>query len=399
MLLVVADDLTGAAEMGGVAWREGFEAVVVRDLQVHNTLPKVDVTILDTDTRLLPPPQAADQLSELVGQAVARLKPRRIFKKIDSAFRGSIGAELQACLDTLGYANALVVVASPATRRYTLNGIHYVAGRPLAESEFGRDPVQPATNSHLPTVLSNQMGTPVTSASDEAQIGLSTAGVVIADARTDEDIDSWARALPTESLPVGSAAFGRALLSIWGKSSLTRRAAQDVGMMVRRPILIVSGSLAEASCRQTRAFRRSGRTVVELDHSASETVKEATSALRERGAVVLAGPSRQLPSNNANARGLWADILAQVATDVIDRVDVGTLVVTGGDTSGRLLRRLTWSVLPVVGESGQGIVALRPAGAKVDKIILKPGSYGDDAFYVRLDSHHQMARHGQNSSR
>ena len=46
--VVFADDLTGAAETGGVAWRHGLAAQIRRN---HAGEPADSVTVIDTDTR------------------------------------------------------------------------------------------------------------------------------------------------------------------------------------------------------------------------------------------------------------------------------------------------------------------------------------------------------------
>ena len=49
MLIVIADDLTGAAEMAGVAWSKGLSVNMM--MQVSRNLPSCDVLVVATDTR------------------------------------------------------------------------------------------------------------------------------------------------------------------------------------------------------------------------------------------------------------------------------------------------------------------------------------------------------------
>ncbi len=65
-ILVVADDLTGAAEVAGIAKLAGFSVAVVTHLG-SDVLQTYEVVVLDTHTRALSPSRAARQLAEPPG--------------------------------------------------------------------------------------------------------------------------------------------------------------------------------------------------------------------------------------------------------------------------------------------------------------------------------------------
>jgi uncharacterized protein YgbK (DUF1537 family) len=56
MIGVIADDLSGAAELGGLGWRYGLTAEVLIE---GSTSGETDVACLDTDSRSCPPDEAA----------------------------------------------------------------------------------------------------------------------------------------------------------------------------------------------------------------------------------------------------------------------------------------------------------------------------------------------------
>ena len=95
MILVVADDLSGAAELAGIAFAHGLTAEVQTELQPRT---EAQVICLDTDTRRLEPEAAAAGLRKLTRRLKAA-SPEFIFKKTDSALRGNIGAELGVLLE------------------------------------------------------------------------------------------------------------------------------------------------------------------------------------------------------------------------------------------------------------------------------------------------------------
>ena len=77
MILVVADDLSGAAELAGIAFAHGLTAEVQTELQPRT---EAQVICLDTDTRRLEPEAAAAGLRKLTRRLKAA-SPEFIFKK------------------------------------------------------------------------------------------------------------------------------------------------------------------------------------------------------------------------------------------------------------------------------------------------------------------------------
>lgn len=49
MIVVISDDITGAAELGGIALRYGLNTIITTD--ITNVLPHSDILIIATDTR------------------------------------------------------------------------------------------------------------------------------------------------------------------------------------------------------------------------------------------------------------------------------------------------------------------------------------------------------------
>jgi uncharacterized protein YgbK (DUF1537 family) len=136
-IAIVADDLTGAADAAALFAQAEFATVVPL---VPGAAPRADVLSISTESRELSP----DEAGARVRSAVAGLRsaggspPNILYKKLDSALRGQIRAELVAAIDALGEQCALVAPALPAERRTTVGGCQFVAGVPLERSSFGR---------------------------------------------------------------------------------------------------------------------------------------------------------------------------------------------------------------------------------------------------------------------
>ena len=127
LLLIIADDFTGALDTGvqfaayGAATR-----VMVKD-QVDFASCDAQVLVVDTETRHLPPEKAYQIVEELT-RAACRAGIRYIYKKTDSALRGNIGAELAAVLQASNNRQLPFLPAFPKLNRVTRNGVHYVDG-------------------------------------------------------------------------------------------------------------------------------------------------------------------------------------------------------------------------------------------------------------------------------
>jgi uncharacterized protein YgbK (DUF1537 family) len=110
---------------------------------------------ISTNSRHLSPDSAARAVRTAVIQALP-WSPGLIYKKIDSCLRGNLGDEIEALLAATGSPAAFVAPAYPEQGRTTEAGIHLINGRPVAETEIGRDPRAPLTTSDLAHLLSGQ---------------------------------------------------------------------------------------------------------------------------------------------------------------------------------------------------------------------------------------------------
>ena len=147
--LIIADDLTGAADCAIAFAKRGLESVVA--WEKHTDAGGVQVLSVDAGTRRLPPEQAAKlQVDVLAAHYRAGL---RLYKKIDSTVRGQPAAELAALL---AYAPAqsegrprlaILAPAFPGTGRVTVNGSIVVQGVPLEQTPlWARDHTYASAN-------------------------------------------------------------------------------------------------------------------------------------------------------------------------------------------------------------------------------------------------------------
>ena len=141
-MLILADDLSGAADCGVACVDAGLNTVVaLKDISDN---AGAEVLSVDADTRRMVPKAAAHEVDQLVPKYASN-EELLLFKKIDSTLRGNVSVELAAALDAhhslhagAGSPVAILAPAFPAIGRTTMNGLQLVYGQPLHEMDIWR---------------------------------------------------------------------------------------------------------------------------------------------------------------------------------------------------------------------------------------------------------------------
>jgi uncharacterized protein YgbK (DUF1537 family) len=343
MIVVLADDLSGAAELANAAVRHGL----VAEVQTHFHPETIaDVVCVDLATRLLPATEAARRARE-TAEAIAAVRPAWIFHKCDSVLRGSPLAEARAIASAFSLRHLVVIPANPSRQRIIRNGTYFINGRSLHETDFARDPTHPRLVSDVKSLLGSDL-----------------AGVEVPDVESSATIAAIAARVGSGTLPVGAVDFFSTLLA-----QRTPRGSQKYApVLAAGPTLVVCGSAASWPLRQAEAGSH-GVPVFTLSGESDEIRR----TLAKDDCVLLGigdGPATQ----GKNPDQLVGQ-LARLAADVMSALPVQRLLLEGGATAAATLAALGWQRLRVesVGESGVGI--LRPVDADGPLLFIKPGSY------------------------
>ena len=258
LLLIIADDFTGALDTGVQFAARGARTEVVVDPQIDFSACGADVLVVDTETRHLPAADAYKAVFDLVERA-RRAGVRFIYKKTDSALRGNIGAELSALLEASGLRQLPFLPAYPKTGRITKNGVHYINGVPVTESPFGKDPFEPVRHSVIAELIGEQCPAPAVSVpvlSDASPLP-DQDGILIFDAETDEELSRAGRRLYQEgrlSIMAGCAGFGAVLPELL---KLAKSERQPLPKLDPR-LLVVCGSVNPITLAQLDHAEKNG---------------------------------------------------------------------------------------------------------------------------------------------
>lgn len=367
-IIVLADDLTGAAEVGALAYEAGLRVMVVT--QVPRSPVDADVLVLDTNTRLVTPGRAADRLKRRAAR-LRTLPHSGVFKKTDSVLRGPVLAELSACASAFGFSRTLLIAGNPSLDRIIREGRCLIAEQAIDQTPFARDPHHPARSARVLDLL-HASGRPDVHYC-KSKTALPTRGVIVGEHCTPADTASWVLAADKHTLPAGGADFFRA----WLQSRIPTRQKPSLGKSPAGPALLLHGTTATTA----------GKSALLFEGLRPPAAKRVAQALQQRGAATVSGSSLTLTNPAAPAEistGFGGLALALSGSGAFRH-----LLIAGGATAATVLKALGWHRLSVVRVWGPGVVSLQPHRLAIT-ITMKPGSYpwpaGIKRRYPRLFS-------------
>lgn len=343
-ILALADDMTGALEVGAKFSAVGLNAVVsAKPLAA----PGAQVIVYDTETRHLSPESAARAVQRFVLES-QNIRPQFVYKKTDSTLRGNISAELTAISELfpnwrIGYAPAY-----PALGRTVKQGILYVENVAVSQTSFGSDPLNPVTTSTICSLLDRHLD------------------CTIFDGEHDSHVESAARTILADKSMRIIAGPGALAGVIAGQLAPPRNAQPRLPRV--SSCLVLNGSRHPRSETQMRQADAPGWTILETSH-----------------------PPGSQPADvaDANARHL----LDQIASHNPDGV-----FVIGGDTAFAVIAALGYPVLWPIREivPGVPITAIKAADLQRTRdlfLITKAGGFGEPDLIRR--AHRELNTYAQ----
>jgi uncharacterized protein YgbK (DUF1537 family) len=403
--VIVADDLTGAADACATFVTHGLSGTVTFDvggMRADAGAPAAgpeaagekaaggaiggraaagaEVIAVSTDSRARSSAIAVERVREAVRFATAFHGRALLFKKIDSTLRGHVGEEVRAAMDASHARVAIVAPAFPAMGRTVEHGMLRVTGA----GALGPRHVANRLESHgvphcrripRPASTSAMRGAEWHDRMIDAIRG--GARALVCDCVDDGDLDGIVEAAWTLDGPVlwvGSAGLADALARRLG----TPAAAGSSGA-ARAPVGVRGGAVIlwigthHPVTQAQQQYLASGTPPVAV---VSEAEIEAATACLDRGAHVLVDISR----HSAN------EVIARMVAAVVDRPLAG-FVMSGGDTAARVCRMLDAACIELGGEVSRGVPWgwLRTRAGRRWPVVLKSGGFGgEDALHHAL---------------
>ncbi len=416
-MLIIADDLSGAADCAVACVSHGLHAVVaLGDTAVE---VEADVLAVDADTRCLGPEQAVHEAARLLRKHCSD-GSILLYRKFDSTLRGHVGAELAKTIELRRAMNpsdgrivAVFAPAFPAAGRTTINGRQLLHRKPLEETAIAQLE-DTAVNSDLCALMRKAHLRP-------ALIGLSLirgefealrnsmkaladdADVLVCDAETDEDLRAVAEAsmiLGRGTVWAGSAGLARFLPSAAGLTGSLANLSHRT--FATHPALFVVGSGSPTSREQAEFLAAKSDTIAirippeilsagKQSRERREHQSKIQDALNQgRDLVVLPEAGPQLD------RRMGITLTASLAELVHPFAGaVGALVVTGGETARAVFEAWGITRLHIVGEVEAGLPFSLTSGWSRDlPVLTKAGGFGSPETFLRCREFLSGLEHG-----
>ena len=418
---IIADDLTGANDTALQFHQKGANTKILLD---NDCSPKVkagtEVWALSSESRNVPVDTAIDRVEKAILNFKNNFSFDYYYKKIDSTLRGHIGPETLTILDNLEYDAAIIIPAFPQEGRITVGGYHLAKGVPIGRTEMAIDPHAPITESHVPTLLEQQLGE---NSSDiigtiDLRTVMNGAGpilmrineliaegkrLIVADATSIIDIEQIALAIikcDKKLLPTGTAAGAQVLSKYWLAGIEKNNNSLCIGKL---PKLIISGTATQITANQIKKLEQSDDydNINFIALESSEILEGINNSLVERitenlksGVTVCVHTSDLIANfdgfseDSFNAEltkdkfaSMITDYLAELTEKVLDRIPV-VLITLGGETSYKCCKAIKSNELQLLDEVAPAISICSDINRKW--IITKSGNLGNSNTLIEI---------------
>ncbi|HET6738065.1 MAG TPA: four-carbon acid sugar kinase family protein [Kribbella sp.] len=386
------DDFTGSVDALLQFRRAGLSGVLVTAPHLAVDQDGTDVVGIAGTARSLPTDQmAAEVLPALqrLCELDARIIQYKACSTADSApHTGSIGRVLELAVDLFPGLPVPIVFAQPDAGRYTLFSHHFARDdgtvyRLDRQPTMSQHPVTPVTESDLRLHFGAQTELELGAVHWPAYGDLpglltdQTVAGVVCDAANDQDLDLLATAILTgagQRFVIGSGgisgALGRQAPVAHRLPPLTTTIAPAAGQT-----LVLNGSRSQLTRRQLDAAAAAGWLV--LDLFATDTPERVRTATGPGVVVDSVVGGRKVPSATIE------EALAAIGDSCLRSDPRLRLVLSGGDTSGNVLRRLGVDQLRIAARPWGNVALCHASGAALPQveIVLKGGQMGHVSLF------------------
>ena len=397
-ILILADDLSGAADCAGGCAAAGLDALVLLEAASSGEATAA-VLAIDLHSRDASPAEAGRAMARAL--CLARdAHTKIIYHKMDSTLRGNWAHELVCARGAMAgpTGTAPLAIVAPA---FPQRGRISRQGRVLVRPELAVSPGVGSSGEmtdagdiaaplrrlgmRVRSLAGPQLRQPVQGLADEvAAAARSGVDAVVCDAETDRDLAAIVTAVLSAGAPtlwVGSAGLMRQLAQ-HGEPSKTEPSQPGA---LNGPILFVVGSASATSLGQFEVLAAEPEvTSIRLRPDdlrrggADRQLEGQLEAAIGRGfdtALLIEAAGTQLP--------LDAGLVATLAAGVGRWLDsIGGLVATGGETARRLLASAGIWGLRLGGEVEVGVPWGIGLGKRSLPIVTKAGAFGDNKTLV-----------------
>lgn len=381
----LADDLTGGMELAAMLVAQGVRCGFVTHPSELDALPAdIEAAVIAGKTRVVPAQDAVRAFADGARALQAR-GARQLFFKYCATFDSTDAGNIGPCADLLremtGARFTAFCPSFPEAGRRVFQGHLFADDMLISESPKRFDPLTPMLDPSLVRTLQRQTATKVgllpqqvvhagleAMRAQVAQLQATGVGFAIADAAEPDDLAVLAALTWNWPLMTGNSSIGAYYPAHWRRNGWLTSAPADPSLpAVEGPAVVLAGSCAGRSIEQLRAFAEQ-RPVLWIDMvralEGADVVGEALAwalPLLAAGPVAIATSADaaevervQARAGKLGAAALAEEVLGRLALRLRD-AGVRRFVISGGETSGAVLRHLAVTRLTVGAYEGPGV--------------------------------------------
>ncbi|MDU5085737.1 MAG: four-carbon acid sugar kinase family protein [Anaerococcus vaginalis] len=375
-MLLIADDFTGANDSGIKIVQRGYDASI--SLNCNEKFDS-NINIIDTETRNLNKNKAYDIVDKTISNLENLSDYLVIYKKVDSTLRGNIRSEYEAIYKYLNPQFVIFAPAHPNLGRTTKDGIQYVNGKRILDTEFSQDPEKPVTNDNIKNILADKMHHHYI---DEIRKDLNIKpGINTFDCEIYDDLLKIAQKsleIDQRVLFIGSAGLCDALFD---------------ELIIKKPAVGIVGSVSSQNKESIEYCKKMGVPVIKItlmdyvNNSYKNKIDQVICLLKEnKDVIIVTSKDRRdytetleyLRENNLKTDLILSKLLKSISISIINEVDISGVFTSGGTTSIEFLKSIGATGTNLINEIENGVIMNKIKGVSNDLyLVTKAGAFGN----------------------
>ena len=414
LLGCIADDFTGATDLGGFLVKQGFRTIQLNGIPDRNVaIPEVDALVVALKSRTIAPDAAITQSLEAL-EFLQQLHCEQFYFKycstFDSTEKGNIGPVMDALLEALGAEFTIACPALPVNGRSVYQGHLFVNGVLLNESGMQHHPLTPMTDPNLVRFLGKQVkrkvGLVPFEVVDQGADAIQTVfqelqatghRYAVVDAVSESQLNAIGQAVKDLKLITGGSGLSINLAANFELPSLSEKTAARLPKIPGNGV-ILSGSCSvrtqEQVAQAEKLFPSFYLDPFQLQKEpgwVEEAIQWALTQIPKSPVLIYTtGPPEKVQEiQKALGEDQAGEIIESALTMVaqaLAKTGVRKFVIAGGETSGAIVKALGMSQMQIGPEIAPGVPWCVGLGEPPVLLALKSGNFGSvDFFHEALE--------------
>ncbi|MDK1081967.1 MAG: four-carbon acid sugar kinase family protein [Anaerolineae bacterium] len=405
----IADDFTGATDLGSFLVTQGFRTIQLNGVPKQEPdLSEIEAVVIALKTRTIAPKVAVKQSLAALEKLKSWDCQQYYFKycsTFDSTDSGNIGPVIDALLDLLGEVFTIACPALPVNGRTVYQGHLFVNGVLLSESGMQDHPLTPMTDPNLVRVLGRQVRSGVGLVPLETveagvhairnafQVMVIT-GVryAIVDALTDRHLKDIGTAVKTLKLITGGSGLSINLRNNFDIPDAHKKSADHLPKLPGN-VAMLSGSCSTMTREQVArakdkypSFYLDPSHLIENPQFIDKAIQWALEKVTQDSVLIYSTSAPEKVKTIQDQLGLEkAGELVESSLKKIAKAlaaaGVRKFVIAGGETSGSIVKALNVTVMRIGPEIAPGVPWTVSQGQEPLALALKSGNFGSPDFF------------------